>query len=84
MALLLGYYDGRPLPNLSISLNAYIAVLSSIFKFAIAIPVESSLGQAKWNWFAQQPRPLEDFEHFDNASRGPYGAAVLLLRVRTR
>lgn len=87
IALLLGYYDGKAVPDqwpLGITLNAYIAVLSGIAKYTLAVPVDEVIGQVKWHWFAQQPRPLMDFERFDDASRGPWGAFTLLLRTKGR
>lgn len=87
VALLLAYYDGRVLPDrwpLGITLNAYIAVLSGVAKYTLAVPVENLIGQMKWHWFAEQPRPLLDLEQFDCASRGPWGSIRLLLRTRGR
>ncbi|KAL3480649.1 hypothetical protein BJX99DRAFT_254322 [Aspergillus californicus] len=44
----------------------------------------AGLSQLKWVWFAQQKRPLSDLRAFDNASRGIYGSAELLLVLRMR
>lgn len=87
IALLLGYYNGKAVPDrwpLGITLNAYIAILSGIAKFTLAVPVDSLIGQLKWHWMAQRPRPLLDFERFDDASRGPWGALMLLICTRGR
>lgn len=64
----------------SISLNAMVAVLSTISRMTLLAPVASCIGQLKWG-FMRQPRRLKDFEIFDNASRGPYGSLMLLLRL---
>jgi hypothetical protein len=87
IAVLLGYWNGRAVPDrfpLGITLSASIAVLSGIAKYALIVPIDSALGQLRWHWFAQKPRPLMDFEHFDDASRGPWGAANLLVRTKGR
>ena len=87
LALLLSYWDGRAVPDRwpsGITLNAYIAILSGITKYTLAVPIDSAIGQLRWQWFAKGPRPLIDFEHFDDASRGPLGAAKLILLTKGR
>lgn len=42
--------------------------------------VAESLSQLKWLWF-RQPRMLEEIQTFDDASRGPMGAAQLIIRT---
>ena len=39
-----------------------------------------SIGQAKWLLFRKQSRNLADFKTIDEASRGPWGAFLLLYR----
>ncbi len=39
-----------------------------------------SVGQAKWLLFRKQNRNLADFKTIDEASRGPWGAFLLLYR----
>lgn len=87
IAGLLAYWNDQAAPDRwpsGITLNAYIAVLSGIAKYALAVPVEACISQAKWHWFAQRPRPLMDLEHFDDASRGPVGAFKLMFGVKCR
>ncbi|KIW05859.1 uncharacterized protein PV09_03062 [Verruconis gallopava] len=87
ISFLLGYYDGRAVPDqwpLGITLNTYISVLSGISKYALALPIDEAIGQLKWHWFARRPRPLLDFERFDDATRGPYGAFALFLHTKGR
>ena len=87
IAMLLGYWDGRAVPDrwpLGVTLNAYIAILSGITKYTLAVPVDNAIGQAKWHWLAREPRPLMDIERFDDASRGPVGSLLLICRVKLR
>lgn len=88
IACILGYYDGHVIPDswpLGITLNAYISVLSGIVKFTLAVPTDQALGQLKWQYFAEGPaKPLIDFERFDDASRGPWGALALFVSTRGR
>ena len=46
------------------------------------VPVCASLGQLKWLWYRRQRKPLHDFQLFDMASRGPWGALRLLIRLK--
>lgn len=82
IAILLGVFDGKTLPTRwpgGISLNAYISILSTMAKSSMAIPIYEGLGQLKWSWFkSDRPRRLTDFEWFDNASKGPWGALTLI------
>ncbi|KAL1865343.1 hypothetical protein Daus18300_007233 [Diaporthe australafricana] len=36
------------------------------------------MGQAKWDWVSEQPRPLRDLQLLDEASRGPLGSFEVL------
>ncbi len=87
IGLLLGCYNGQALPKewpFGFTLNTYIAILSAFFKYTLAVPVDTAVGQLKWVWFRSTPRPLMDFEMFDEASRGPWGSMVLFIRTRGR
>jgi hypothetical protein len=78
-------YDGEQPPqwSLGITLNTHIAFFSSIAKLAFIIPVVEGLGQLKWLWFTSQDgRALEDFELFDQATRGGLGCIKLLFRFK--
>lgn len=86
---LLASYDGKPLPKsqpLGLSLNAYLSILCALLKLALAIPLEEALGSQKYLWFSTKgaERSLMDFERFDDAVRGPFGAMRLLTRTRAR
>ncbi|KAF6793355.1 hypothetical protein CMUS01_16104 [Colletotrichum musicola] len=77
-------FNGEPLPSWpsGITINTVVAFLATISRTAFVIPVAEGLSQAKWNWFKKKPRPLEDFDAFDQASRGPWGSLTLLLRTK--
>ncbi|KAF2403483.1 hypothetical protein EJ06DRAFT_471848 [Trichodelitschia bisporula] len=78
------YYAGRKIPNwpLGITINGFISVFSGLAKAALLLPTAEALGQLKWNWFRDGKRPMIDFERIDMASRGPWGAFILLGRMR--
>ncbi|KAF1922569.1 uncharacterized protein M421DRAFT_77848 [Didymella exigua CBS 183.55] len=65
-----------------LTLNAYISVLSKMAGASLIIPVSEALGQLKWSWFLQHSKQMWDFEIFDNASRGPWGSFLLLIRTK--
>lgn len=47
--------------------------------------VGAAISQSKWLWYRQtEPRRLQDLQLFDDASRGPWGAAQLILTLRAR
>ena len=58
-------------------------VLGKISSAALIVPTSEALGQLKWNWF-HESRAMWDFEIFDKASRGPWGAMMLLFRTKGR
>jgi len=66
----------------SISLNTVLSVLATLMKGAMMLPVGSCLGQLKWAWYYRERRALYNFQVFDEASRGPYGATKLLYVLR--
>ena len=89
MAAIIGvlwYYDGKRQPEYlvtGITLNAYVAVFAAVSKAALILPVSEAIGQLKWIWF-QKEAALWDFQVYDAASRGPWGAALLLIKTRCR
>ncbi|KAL6721585.1 hypothetical protein ACLMJK_000689 [Lecanora helva] len=80
-------YDGSPLPDWPsvITLNSVISLLAVVSKLAFTTVVGASISQAKWLWFRQdEPRPLQDLQVFDDATRGPWGALALLIKLKAR
>ncbi|KAI4698435.1 hypothetical protein J4E81_005658 [Alternaria sp. BMP 2799] len=67
-----------------LTLNAYISILSKMAGAALILPVSEALGQLKWSWFLEHSKQMWDFEIFDNASRGPWGSLLLLIRTKGR
>lgn len=75
-------YNGQPLPNWPhfITLNAFLAIMSTIFKASMMVSVAACIGQLKWLWF-RRPRRLRDIDTVDQASRGSWGSILLLFRL---
>ncbi|KAI1457436.1 hypothetical protein F4805DRAFT_178983 [Annulohypoxylon moriforme] len=81
--------DNLPLQqwNLPIEPNSLMAALITIAKASMMVAVASCIGQLKWRHFMIRSQRLSDLQLFDDASRGPWGSAMLLwslctLRVR--
>ncbi|KAK2056872.1 hypothetical protein LY76DRAFT_547640 [Colletotrichum caudatum] len=79
----LGAYDGKPLASwrFQITINAVIALLATVATATIAVVLSSGISQLKWIRFNRR-RPLSDMEVFDDASRGTWGALMMLVKRR--
>jgi hypothetical protein len=72
-----------PLDKAGLTLNAFVSILSRVAGAALLLPVAEALGQLKWIWFIRgDSKKMWDFEMFDNASRGPWGAFLLLIHTK--
>ncbi|KAI0187781.1 hypothetical protein F4808DRAFT_19588 [Astrocystis sublimbata] len=79
--ILLAKSNGRRLSSWSLPIqpDSLIAVLTTVAKTSIMVPVASCLSQLKWGHFMSQSRPLNQFQVMDDASRGPWGSFVFLI-----
>lgn len=82
-------YNNTVVETLSpgITLNGVVAILSTICRTALMIPVASCLSQGKWLWFSpsratSHGKRLQDLETFDSASRGSWGSLKLLWTLK--
>jgi hypothetical protein len=75
--------DGKPIVSWPYSIQpaSLVSVFSSIAKSTLLVPVAMCLSQLKWSYF-EKPRHLAHMQVFDDASRGPWGALVLLWKTR--
>ncbi|KAF7513869.1 hypothetical protein GJ744_006483 [Endocarpon pusillum] len=82
IAVILRTSEGRPVPQLrfGLTLNAIVALFSTLVKVALMSPVTECISQLKWTSFAKAERNLYDFHQFDLASRGEWGSLLFLLR----
>lgn len=85
VAVVLAYEQGKPLdqwrrgPGRVISPTAVVSFLGTIGKSACLAAVTEIISQLKWIHFQDRSRRLRDLQLFDNASRGPWGAALLVI-----
>ena len=75
--------DGKPMNkwHLPIQPNSLIAVFSALARFSLLYPTAECIGQLKWTYF-EHPRPLNQMEVFDGATRGPWGSLVFLWKTK--
>ena len=79
IGILLAHYEGTPVFDWGgVTLNAIVAVFSALSKALLAFTLAECLGQARWIWFSQKARPLNDVNRIDEASRGPLGSFKIL------
>lgn len=64
--------------------NSLVSIFSTIAKSSLLLSVASCLSQLKWIYFQHSSRPLYHFELFEEASRGPWGSAVLSWVIHIR
>ncbi|KAF1933737.1 uncharacterized protein M421DRAFT_52650 [Didymella exigua CBS 183.55] len=67
-----------------ISLNTLIAILSTLSRTALMVPVASCISQLKWIHLISASRPLCEVQVFEDASRGPWGSFGLLWKLHVR
>ncbi|PPJ54299.1 hypothetical protein CBER1_06142 [Cercospora berteroae] len=64
--------------------STIISALSTVSQSALLMVVSEGIGQLKWVYFSQRAQRLQDFDIFDNASRGPLGCVQLLYKINWR
>ncbi|KAG2415018.1 hypothetical protein HFD88_006208 [Aspergillus terreus] len=77
------FYDQKKMPSFphGLTLNATVSILATCSKSALLCMIGTSVGQLKWLWFSgRRERPLYDLQSFDDATRGPWGSMMLLMR----
>lgn len=79
IVVLLAHYDGKQKFQWNgVTLNAVVAVLATIARIGLVVPVAEALAQWKWMHFSKEYKPLGDFGLLDDASRGTRGSLLLL------
>ena len=78
IALILGYYDGKAVPQSVITLNTAVSVLSTAARSGLIFVVSAVVGQMKWCWIRKSERQLQHLQTIDSASRGPMGAMQMV------
>ena len=87
----LRHYHGRGIQDLrlpsSLTLNGLVAILSTLTRASLMVPIGSAISQDVWLWLSKPQKgrgQLQDLEFSDAASRGSWGSLVFLIRARSR
>jgi len=70
--------------GLKIRPNSLISLSTTAARTAMMVSVTSCISQLKWRHYLRGPDRLHYLQIFDDASRGPWGALVALLTLRTK
>ena len=88
---ILSHYQGQGIHDLhlpsSLTLNGLVAILSTLIRVSLMVPVGSALSQEVWLWLSKAQKDngtLQNLEFSDAASRGSWGSLIFLVRGRTR
>lgn len=86
---LLIVYDGKPQeswPIKVLTINGLVALLATLCRTFFMVAISAALAQGKWNHLSGRNDAssfqLRDFSLFDDASKGPWGSAMLLWRFK--
>ena len=89
IAFVARHYRGQGIQTVDLpsglGLNGLIALLSTIARAALLIPVAATLSQEAWLWFSDLRRrsaQLQDLTVSDDASRGAWGSVLLFGHFR--
>ena len=76
------YIREKPLTfwTLPIAPNTLVSVFSTLAKSALMLTVAECISQLKWLHF-QTTHKLVELDHFDEASRGPFGSLLFLWKI---
>lgn len=80
--------DGRKMDDWhlkwEIKPSTIISILVTVCRINLGFFIAEALGQLKWVFFEQREHQLADFDHFDEATRGPWGATWFVYKVNRR
>lgn len=84
LVLVLGASDGNRQQRWfseRLTLNSLVAFLTTFIRAFMMVSVAAAIGQLKWSRYLgnDTPRRLQELDTWDEASRGPYGSAKLML-----
>jgi len=86
--LFLAFIDGSKMDDWhfvwQIKSPTIISILVTVCRINLAFFIAEGLGQLKWVFFEQREHQLVDFEHFDEATRGTWGATCFVWKVNRR
>jgi hypothetical protein len=64
--------------------STILSILVTLCRITLAFFIAEGIGQLKWVFFEQRPHQLSDFEVFDKATRGAWGASCFVWKLNRR
>lgn len=66
--------------------NTLLNIVTTLARSALIIPAAECIGQLKWSHFRNSLKghKLRDLETFDSATRSPFGAVMLLVKLKVK
>lgn len=61
--------------------NALVSLLMTVCRLFMLLATMERIAQLKWGFFEQHMHKVAELSYFDQASRGPWGAFLLLYRI---
>ncbi|KAK0609395.1 hypothetical protein B0T14DRAFT_501180 [Immersiella caudata] len=68
--------------GLPIQPNSLISIFTTVGRTSMMVSIASCLSHLKWSHYLRRADKLDGLQLFDDASRGPWGAAEMLLHIR--
>ena len=86
LVMVLSTFNDKPLPDLplGLTLNTIVAILATAIRAVTVFLIGQGISQAKWNQFVGVHKPLLNLHVFDEASRGPWGSLIMVVRTKGR
>lgn len=85
LVVLLAVQDDRPIFDWhGLTVNALVALLSTVSRASLMFALAEAISQTKWIFFHRSQRKLYDFDMMDVASRDAAGRLVMLWRMPFR
>ncbi|PQK16784.1 hypothetical protein BB8028_0006g11030 [Beauveria bassiana] len=80
--VLLREYENKALSHWKapISINAVIAIITTIFKGSLLMPISNGISQLKWLSFSKEPQDMITMDVYDQASRGAWGSLLYIFK----
>lgn len=77
-------FNGHPLSdwNFVLSPNTLVSTFITISKTSMLLVVIEGISQLKWSYFLTDAHFISELQHFDAASRGPWGSLAFLFDAK--
>lgn len=86
IAAILAVLENKPLSSWKLPWrpNSVVSFLAVVAKAALVFPTAQCISQSKWLYYQQKGHRAIDLQHFEDASRGPLGSFLFMLKFKPR